>query len=202
VPTEVPRLGRCRADLDGPATEEVETVTTTGTTPRVRDVPAGTLVIYASGEGVYEYEGPTDGSYDQIALGFGARREHNGLKCRPEHVAPADTPIPDKDDRVVAVKRDRGQYPTHKGPWLLIVADKPRDHFRTKRDATKAGLRTVAIIDWHATQQPTHEYREAPSDKYEHLVNAQCVCGWKAAGYARPTVARSFFDGHITEPGT
>jgi hypothetical protein len=123
------------------------TVTTAVEQP-VREVPAGTLVIYTGQDGTFAYTGPADGPWGQIAISFS--REHHGLRCAPDEVAPADIAIPTHDARVTVVKRERGMYPTHKGPWRLTVAGQDRDFYRTKRDATAAGLRAVAILDWHA----------------------------------------------------
>ena len=118
------------------------------TEPPARPVPSGTLVIYTDGVGTYRYEGPADGPFAQVSVNL-AGGPH-GLTCDPTLVAPADTPIPAGDDRVVVTRRERGHYPTHKGPWLLFVAGQERDFFPTKREGTAAGLRTVAILDWHA----------------------------------------------------
>ncbi len=119
------------------------------TDPPVREVPAGTLVIYTDNAGTYRYDGPADGPFTQVAMALGSAGPH-GLTCDPALVAPADTPIPARDDRVVATRRERGYYPTHRGTWQLAVAGRERGFFGTKRDATAAGLRTVAILDWHA----------------------------------------------------
>lgn len=124
--------------------------TSTNAARPVREVPTGTLVIYTGATGTYVYEGPSGEPYAQIEFEFGSRREHHGLKCDPRDVAPADTTIAARDDRVKVTKRERGRFPTHKGPWLLTVASEARDFFATKRDGAAAGLRTVAILDWHA----------------------------------------------------
>lgn len=46
------------------------------------------------------------------------------------------------------------------------------------------------------TAEPVHEYWELPDTVYPHLVNAQCTCGWRAAGYAAGWIALSFFERH------
>ena len=117
----------------------------------VREVPPDTLVIYTDSAGTYLYQGPADGPYARIAFALGTDGPH-GLTCDPALTAPADTPVPARDDRIVVTRRERGHYPTHRGPWLLTVAGRERGFFRTKRDATAAGLRTVAILDWHAVR--------------------------------------------------
>jgi len=117
-------------------------------------IEVGAKVIYAAQKGTFEYEGPTDcGSGDTITFGLAVSREHPGVKCDPGQVAPADTPIPAKDDRVTVVKRPMGTYPTWHGPWLLFLADVRLGYHRTKRDATAEGLRRVAIADWHAARE-------------------------------------------------
>lgn len=80
---------------------------------------------------------------------------HGGLpvlRCDPARVAPADTPIPEKDDRVVIVKHPR--KPEHvtyaPGLWELRLPGQPSSWHKTKRDATAEGLRRLAILDHHA----------------------------------------------------
>lgn len=122
------------------------TTTTEPTEPRVRPVPTGTMVIHAAYAGEFEYDGRNDDDrFTSMDLGFG--RKHKGIKCHPYLVAPADTPIPAKSDRVNVTKR----FPTPHGPWLLAVDGQGLGYHRTKRDATAGGLRTVAILDWHAS---------------------------------------------------
>lgn len=123
------------------------------TEPRVRPVPTGTTVIHAVHDGEFEYDGRNDDDrFTSMDLSF--RRKIKGVKCHPYLVAPADTPIPAKSDRVNVTKR----LPTPHGPWLLAVDGQGLGYHRTKRDATAAGLRTVAIRDWHAsTAEPTSE---------------------------------------------
>lgn len=129
----------------------------TGTQRPVREVKPNTVVIYAAQDGEFRYEGPNDDRrFATIAFSYGSKL--NGLKCDPRLVAPADTPIPAASDRVNVVKQARGYYPTHTGPWLLYVDGKSLGYHKTKRDATADGLRTVAILDWHAsTAEPTSE---------------------------------------------
>lgn len=121
------------------------------TIPLVREVPIGTEVVYAGHEGVYRYDGlASHGAFEEIAFSFGDRGPH-GLRCDPDRVAPKDAPIPERDNRVTAIKRVKGEYPNHLGPWQLVVGSHQHGFHKTKRDATAAGLRTVAIDDWHAS---------------------------------------------------
>lgn len=73
------------------------------------------------------------------------------LSCDPSHVAPADIPIPEKDDRVIVEKLPARPFPEASGPWALrIDGIDGASYYRTKRDALATGLRRVAISDWHA----------------------------------------------------
>jgi hypothetical protein len=49
-----------------------------------------------------------------------------------------------------------------------------------------------------ATQdtEPVHEYRELHDTLYPRLVNAQCTCGWRMAGYTAAWIAFSYFERH------
>lgn len=70
--------------------------------------------------------------------------------CRPDWVAPADTPTPAADPRVTVVKLPRKPAPWAAGNWELRIdtgADQLVSHFATKREATATGLRRVAILD-------------------------------------------------------
>ncbi len=120
------------------------------TSPATRGVPVGTLVIYADQEGQFDYRGGADGPYAEIAIALGGTGKH-GLRCEVQLVAPADTNVPASDPRVSAVKQSTGHYPTWKGPWLLFLGGSPSARFfKTRKEAIAAGLRTVAIGDWHA----------------------------------------------------
>jgi hypothetical protein len=55
---------------------------------------------------------------------------------------------------------------------------------------------TARISD---AEQPVHEYRELHDTVYPRLVNAQCTCGWRMAGYAAGWIAVSFFERHRDE---
>jgi len=140
-------------DWDGVVGEDAQGY---ATIPLLREVPAGTRVIYAAQSGVFQYDGPSDhGAFEQIAITFGGGSVY-GLHCDVGRVAPEGIPIPVKDDRVAIAKRERGQYPTWHGPWELSVDGHGRGFHRTKRDAAAEGLRVAAIADWHAglTEQP------------------------------------------------
>jgi len=47
--------------------------------------------------------------------------------------------------------------------------------------------------------RPEHAYRAVQDDKYAHLYRAECACGWRAAGFARPQVAAMFYAQHIRD---
>lgn len=45
--------------------------------------------------------------------------------------------------------------------------------------------------------RPGHQLTLAPDDRYDHLFNPQCQCGWKAAGFTRRMVAELLYDRHL-----
>ncbi|MEV4212608.1 hypothetical protein [Micromonospora sp. NPDC049662] len=98
------------------------------------------------------YGGPTDDpAVNRLKIGVGT----GGLAvryCGPDLVAPADTPIPERDGRIGVEKRPRAEMPYGQpGAWRLTLPQ--TDHLswhRLKRDAVSTGLRRLAILDWHA----------------------------------------------------
>ena len=74
-------------------------------------------------------------------------------KCDPDLVAPASVPVPARDARVSVVKRPRDEMPDGAaGPWRLTLGGALPSWHCTKRDGRTAGLRRVAIVDWHAAR--------------------------------------------------
>jgi hypothetical protein len=74
-------------------------------------------------------------------------------KCDPQRVAPADTPIPARDTRVTVVQRPRQERPYGApGNWRLTLPGQLPSWHKRKRDGIAAGLRQVAILDWHAAR--------------------------------------------------
>ncbi len=153
--------------------------------PAGRTVADGDRVISWNEDQPVVYGGESDGTFDTLSFGVfsGATPV---LKCDPRRVAPADTPIPDRDERVSVVKGTRAEMPYGAaGVWQLrLPGDKRPSWHRTKRDATTTGLRRLAILDWHAGTVPP---------------------GAVPAGPARVRAARHsgrIFRGHHVEGGT
>lgn len=102
----------------------------------------GQPVICAAHDGVFTYDGTHDWG---TSVSFDLRNGTHKLRARFESVAPADTVIPAKDARVSAVKGDRPR------DWRTIIdGEAVTERHPTKRDAIKAGLLRLAIMDWHA----------------------------------------------------
>jgi hypothetical protein len=117
-------------------------------------VAKGDLVINWYDANLVAYGGePDDSRFTELSFGLfqGGRPV---LKCPPDRVAPAGTPIPDRDDRVSVTKRTRAEMPYGEpGIWYLSLPGVEHGSWhRTKRDATATGLRQVAILDWHAAR--------------------------------------------------
>ena len=124
--------------------------------PGSRNRPAiakGDLVITWYDDNPVLYGGPGDGG-PFTTLTFGVLDGRTPVRtCEPERVAPADTPIPARDARVTVVNRPRSEMPHGQpGTWRLALPGQPASWHRTKRDGTAAGLRQLAILDWHAAQ--------------------------------------------------
>jgi hypothetical protein len=121
-----------------------------GAAARPAPVALGDLVISWHTDSPMQYDGPCHGPSFEVIFQFGGSAHQ--LKCAPEDVAPADVPVPEKDERVQVAKRARAEMPYGvPGPWKLTVGGTGRTSWHeTKRDATASGLRRVAILDWHA----------------------------------------------------
>lgn len=124
-------------------------------TPQPGAIAIGEMVIAWNHDRPMQYGGPGDGPYEEVSFGL-ADKSAPVLKCDFRHVAPAGTPIPAQDARVTVSQRPRGERPEHaEGLWRLTLPGVPWPSWhRTKRAATAAGLRRLAIIDWHAARSP------------------------------------------------
>jgi hypothetical protein len=116
-------------------------------------VAIGDLVIAWDEDEPREYGGPSDHP-GLTELSFSLTERHTPvIKCDPQRVAPADMPIPARDARVTVEQRHRSERPYGApGNWRLTLPGEPPSWHKTKRDGTAAGLRRVAILDWHASR--------------------------------------------------
>jgi hypothetical protein len=116
-------------------------------------VAIGQLVITWDDDEPREYGGPSDHpGLTEVSFGLLDRRTPV-IKSDPQRVAPADTPIPARDGRLTVEQRHRSERPYGAaGNWRLTLPGQPPSWHKTKRDGTAAGLRRVAILDWHASQ--------------------------------------------------
>ena len=117
----------------------------------------GQPVISWSTDTLYRYAGIGERSgMSRVTFRIGSGGLSD-LECDFGRVAPADTVIPAKDERVVVVKSTTAEarnagVPYPDGPWRLDLPGVRATWHKTKRDATAAGLRRMAILDWHAAQ--------------------------------------------------
>src|ERR1700722_1570203 len=113
--------------------------------PRPAPVELGDLVISWHTDDPAEYGGvAADRAFFEVNFNFGGSA--HVLKGALKDVAPADAPVPDKDERVLPVKRPRTEMPYGQpGPWQLVIDGRMSWH-KTKREATATGLRRVAIL--------------------------------------------------------
>lgn len=131
-------------------------------------VAEGDLVITWYDYEPVKYGGPGDGG-PFTTLSFGLLDGSTPVRtCDPDRVAPADTPIPPQDSRVSVVKRPRSEMPHGEpGNWQLILPGQHPTWYRTKRDGTTAGLRRVAILDWHAARTAPPVVQDAGSSEHD-----------------------------------
>ena len=65
------------------------------------------------------------------------------------------------------------------------------------RDALDRSM-TIAKRAVPANRDPAvHEYNEAEDGTYQHLVNPQCKCGWRMAGFVRRPKAWQMWRRHL-----
>ncbi len=116
-------------------------------------VAVGDLVITWDDDKPREYGGRSDHP-GVTELSFSLRDGGTPvIKCDPQQVAPAGTPIPARDARVTVEQRPRSERPYGAaGNWRLTLPGQLPSWHKTKRDGTATGLRRVAIIDWHASR--------------------------------------------------
>jgi hypothetical protein len=124
-------------------------------------VAIGQLVITWDDDEPREYGGPSDHpGLTEVSFSLTDRRIPV-VKCDPQRAAPADTPIPARDARVTVEQRHRSERPYGApGNWRLTLPGQLPSWHKTKRDGTAAGLRRVAIMDWHAR----HSADATPAD--------------------------------------
>lgn len=136
---------------------------TTLAPPSMAGRPAiGDLVISWYDEEPVIYGGPDHDRPGMTSLAFTfSSGQAPTRKCDPGKVAPADTPIPQSDERATVTKHSRTAMPWEApGPWKLTLPwDRqhsplpPISWHRTRRDARATGMRHLAILDWHAAQR-------------------------------------------------
>jgi hypothetical protein len=132
-------------------------MTDTDTTPATAPKP-GDLVISKWDAEPFIYGGPSDQpGMTKLKIGrlsdgrYGVERF-----CDPEDVAPAGTPIPDKDDRARIVKLPKKRYPWDSGPWMAYLPGVPEEQataHATKRAAHAQAMRRLAIADHVAARR-------------------------------------------------
>lgn len=140
------------AEATDPAPGEVQPEPGDAASP-AGTVAIGQLVITWDDEEPRAYGGPSDHpGFTEVSFGLFDGRTPV-IKCDPQRVAPADTPIPARDARVTVEQRHRSERPcAAAGNWRLTLPGQLPSWHKTKRDGTAAGLRRVAILDWHASQ--------------------------------------------------
>lgn len=124
---------------------------TTATAQRITQADLiGQPVLTMAHEGTMRYDGPDSGGFESMIFGMGG----TGILTTFDRIAPADIPIADSDPRITVTKgttaeaRRAGHY--GRGAWRLSLPERWDTWHDTKRDAVTAGLRRLAILDWHA----------------------------------------------------
>lgn len=128
-------------------------MTTVTSKPTTVEDLIGQPVLSWSNEERYIYLGPDGDRSGMNSLEIG----RNGIRLRAsfDSVAPADVVVPLRDIRVNVSKGDLrtaracGHY--GRGAWMLNLPGRRTTWHNTKGEAMAAGLRRLAIIDWHAS---------------------------------------------------
>lgn len=120
-----------------------DAVTAAGSRPAVGDT-----VIFWNLSFPVTYAGPDPHGSEVLSDGVRGSR----IYCEPERVAPADAPLPDKSDPRLQIRKSKRPFTYLPGDWCLSLPKGRTSWHKTKRDATEAGLRRLAIVDWHAAQ--------------------------------------------------
>ena len=107
-------------------------------------VAIGQLVITWDDDEPRAYGGLSDHpGFTEVSFGLFDGRTPV-IKCDPQRVAPADTPIPARDARLTVEQRPRAERPYGAaGNWRLTLPGQLPSWHKTKRDGTAAGLRPV-----------------------------------------------------------
>ena len=117
-------------------------------------VAAGDLVISWDDTEPVTYGGPSEHTLTTLILDL-TGKAGKIRKCDPGKAAPASVTIPAKDPRLSVEKRPSAEKPYGaQGNWKLTLPGQQPTWHSTKRDAAAAGLRRVAILDWHAARTP------------------------------------------------
>lgn len=133
-------------------------MTETTTTPTVRDVPVGTIVITRHELEPIRYLGPDpDRDPRFVVRCFGT---NPGIHCAPDDVAPADAVTLDLRDprieveKVTPAKRAdaeaRGAFMPSWFKWQARTLSGGTVGAKTKAVAVAYAARMLAVADWHA----------------------------------------------------
>lgn len=111
-------------------------------------ITVGDTVIAWDADNPVTYGGPDEYGMSTvwvIGIGTGGMT----VKCPPDRVAPAGTPLADPKDPRIRISKRHG--PSWLGNWWLEVPGSGSWH-KTKRAATAEGQRRLAISDWHTAR--------------------------------------------------
>lgn len=111
----------------------------------------GQLVISEFSDSPMIYKGESGTGWNRVTMSLGAGT--SSLEAEFSTVAPADIAIPTSSERIEIIKHDKKPAPWAAGKWQLVIDGEGRGWHRIKREALAAGLRAVAIIEWHEQQE-------------------------------------------------
>lgn len=108
----------------------------------------GQLVLVDGFDRPMIYEGlPDTPGWTRVTFGLGTGM--SSVRADFDSVMPAETPIPEKSDRIEIVKHPKKPDYRAAGPWELLIDGMHSGWHRIKREAMAAGLLRVAITEWH-----------------------------------------------------
>lgn len=107
----------------------------------------GEKVIHWGWEATLPWGGPGEHGGEQLVIGA-----TTSVLCSPDRCAPADTPLADPKDPRLVVRKGKKPGAWLAGDWVLELPGRTATWHKTKRNATAAGRRRLAILDFHAAR--------------------------------------------------
>lgn len=115
-------------------------------------IEVGAMVLSWDLDEPVEYGGPDPAGASLIYV-VGRGKGGMTVLCKPEMVAPAGIPLAHPSDPRIDVYKGRRPWTHLPGDWGSGLPGRAATWHKTKREATAAAVRRLAILDWHDLQR-------------------------------------------------